>query len=318
VTISGNINLEYKRGILLNILGRAKLFFSAGVAEEFFASGVSARPSTGPAPPPASVAVGNAPPPPPGAPGAGRAVPPPIDKLAHIRHLFPQIVQLCCRGERFLHGFTSVSSGFRFKSVSDILNRWGLLNPFLAKYFPPELSSESGVFTEAYQAWCDRLAAGARLVFAPIQRFLERKNQKDIEAKIKRSEMSDLDLRREENEQMKNELSDKLKTLGIATDTLDSMLAPEDKSPEEHAYDVETAQLQNDAQAYQTLELLQKNLSGIHSCELVFGKCKIGIVGQGLDFFDLLPEFDSIAELKARLDGESRAATANTPVRRKY
>lgn len=311
VTISGNVSLEYKRGILLNILRRARLFFSAGVAEDFFSAGNSARPGTTAEGTAAANLTGTAP------PGAARDIPPPVDKLSHLRHLFPQLVQLCDRGERFLHGFTSVTTEIRFKSVSDLLQRWGLLNLFVSMHFPPELASGSGAFTEAYQAWSDRLVAGARAVFAPIRRFLEAKNQKDIEAKIKRSEMSELDLRREENEKIKNELTDKLKTLGIATDNMDHLLAPEEKSPEEHAYDVETHQLLNDAQAYQTLELVQKNLSGIHSCEIVFGKCRIGIVGQGLDVFDLLPEFESVIELKQRLDGESRAATANTPKRKR-
>lgn len=106
-------------------------------------------------------------------------------------------------------------------------------------------------------------------------------------------------------------MSDKLKALGIATDGMDHLLEPEDKTPEEHADDVEDYQLQNDAQAYQTFELMQRNLSGLHSCDIVLGKCKIGIVGQGLDIFDVLPEFESISELKRQLDLESRAATAN-------
>lgn len=129
--------------------------------------------------------------------------------------------------------------------------------------------------------------------------------------------MSDLDLRREENEKIKNELTEKLKVLGIVTDNMDQLLEPEDKTPEEHAYDLETYQLTNDAQAYETFELLQKNCSGIHSCEIVFGKCKIGIVGQGLDIFDLLPEIESLRDLKHQLDQASRAATANNPTKRR-
>lgn len=128
--------------------------------------------------------------------------------------------------------------------------------------------------------------------------------------------MSDLDLRREENEKLKSELTEKLKGLGIATENMDNLLEPDAKSPEEYAEDVEHYQLTNDAQAYQTLELMHHNLSGIHSGEVVFGKCRIGFVGQGLDVFDLLPEFESIIELKRRLDIESRAATAATPVRK--
>ena len=47
--------------------------------------------------------------------------------------------------------------------------------------------------------------------------------------------MSDLDLRREETEKLKNELTVKLKDLGIATENMDNLLEPDAKSPDEYA-----------------------------------------------------------------------------------
>jgi hypothetical protein len=122
--------------------------------------------------------------------------------------------------------------------------------------------------------------------------------------------MSALDLRREENEKIKNELIDKLKSVGIVADTNQQLLEPEDKSPEEHLYDVETRQLEFDVQAYQTIELMRQNLMGVHSCEIVIGKCKIGVAFQGMDLFDLIPLIPSVSELKKEFDMQTRAATA--------
>ena len=122
--------------------------------------------------------------------------------------------------------------------------------------------------------------------------------------------MSDLDLRREENEKIKNELIEKLKSVGIVADTNQQLLEPEEKSPEEHLYDVETRQLEFDAQAYQTIELMRQNLMGVHSCEIVFGKCKIGVAFQGMDVFDLIPSIPSLSELKKEFDMQTRVATA--------
>jgi hypothetical protein len=123
--------------------------------------------------------------------------------------------------------------------------------------------------------------------------------------------MSEMDIRREESLKLKNELTEKLKALGVVTDNVDHLMEPEEKTPEQYAEDAEDYQLQNDAQAYQTFELVQENLFGIHAVDIVFGKCRLGFVGQGLDIFDLLPLCESIKDLKHKLDIVSRAATAN-------
>ena len=104
----------------------------------------------------------------------------------------------------------------------------------------------------------------------------------------------------------------KLKNLGLgdmdSDDLLEqAMLEEGDKKPEDFHEAEMDMQINYDGRALEFYERFQKVVLGLHSVDAYFGKSRFYIVGQGLDFMEIVPRPPSYSELDAEIQKKDAA-----------
>lgn len=106
-----------------------------------------------------------------------------------------------------------------------------------------------------------------------------------------------------EKEDKKAATLERMKRIGL-TDHEDMLTNEEhDRNPMAYIHSLETDHRLGDVTNMKVMQLLCDNLVGVHSMELITGKCKITALIQGMDIFEYVPKLSE--NLQATIDRTS-------------
>ena len=230
-----------------------------------------------------------------------------VDKWLHIRPLFSSIIKNLKDIIKFLSGTKSRSMMFKYASVSEMLRKFGSASLWMRKFFPFAIGTEAGFVGAKLKEYSKTFTNEVMNIFDIVKDYL---NEKILREKDKRTmkfiKLSAKEPQSEEEIQRQNAADIKLKNLGLADmdadDVLEeAMLEEGDKKPEDFLEAEMDMQISYDGRALECYERFQKVVLGLHSVDTYFGKSRFYIVGQGLDFMEIVPKPPSYAQLDAEI-----------------
>ena len=81
----------------------------------------------------------------------------------------------------------------------------------------------------------------------------------------------------------------------------EALLEEANKKPEDFHEAEMDMQINYDCRALEFFERCQKVVLGLHSVDMYFGKSRFYLVGQGLDFMEIVPKAPSYSELEKEI-----------------
>lgn len=223
-----------------------------------------------------------------------------VEKWESIRHYFKPVVEYCVKLLRVLSYTTTTDVSFSFKSPSELIKWWSKWSSWVKKYCPMELLKVPGAIPKLYDKQCQRFQKDVEFIFRNLKMFLETKQDKREEERLRLLRLSEKERKQELFNKSKQEMLERLVKLGVETNERD-IYDDNSKTPKDYAHDVRDDQFKNDINLYETLERVRKCVEGIHSCDIILGKCRVGLSFQGFDVMDLFPQPPSIIHVVASI-----------------
>lgn len=267
-----DLQISYKRDMIIKILKRAAIALAGGISES-------------------TIQV--------------KAEDKYVDKWLHIRPLFPTMIAAIKSIIKTISGSRNVSCMFKFPVLSDMLKKLGHFMPWMRVWLPPEVGSVPGYVPAKLEENIRKFMAEVNKVFASVREHLEEKILREKDKRtlkfinMKTREDGDDDF---EGAGQASAMETKLKHLGLndmsAEDLLQEALEDdENKGPADFLEAEEGMQFNYDGRALEMYEHVQKVVLGVHSLDFFLGKSRFYIIGQGLDFMEVVPTPPSYTEL---------------------
>lgn len=236
-----------------------------------------------------------------------------VDRWLHIRPLFPSITSKLKETMKLLSGTKSCSFMFKYTTISEMLRKFGAASPWVRKFFPSAAGSEAGFIKAKLKDYSKKFTNEVMNIFGMVKEYLHEKILREKDKRtMKFIKLSANEPQSEEEIQRQDAADIKLKNLGLgdmdSDDLLEqAMLEEGDKKPEDFHEAEMDMQINYDGRALEFYERFQKVVLGLHSVDAYFGKSRFYIVGQGLDFMEIVPRPPSYSELDAEIQKKDAA-----------
>jgi len=219
-------------------------------------------------------------------------------KLQYIRPYFLYVSEVCKKIYNSIRGFKSGQTSIKIKSLSELLGRLELLNPWFKRTFPKDFAKVDGMCNNYYSKWIKDLTNDLKNMYENLVEFSEKKILEE-EAERRRVLMLGAASRQaiEEENSRKREILERMKKLGIDLDDED-IFAEEKSNPLDFYKSTDEEMRSRDINSYICYERLWNATIGIHSVEIASGNTSLRSIFQGLEIMEILPHPQGLEKWK--------------------
>lgn len=225
-----------------------------------------------------------------------------------LREHYPTIVKMCSEWERNIRGIKGTTFSFVFKKLSAMLAKLGSASHWFGQNFPPSIGNMSGFITAMYAKWAKGFLGEYAEIFKPLADRMTNtlaQEEENQEEEFRRERMGGKKEVKKEQKSKSEQVSDKLKMLGIEMDA-DEIMAEDAHDPSSLVQNAGERLVKSDMAACAMFEHLHAAVLGMHSVQILCGKFKLNCGTTGFDLMEAIPKPPSIQEVKKQCD-EARA-----------
>eukprot|EP01035_Chromulina_nebulosa_P023779 gene23779-30842_t len=202
---------------------------------------------------------------------------------------------------------------FKYSSLGELFHTTGLVSPWFSRTFPEIISSKVAYARDTYKSISAKFSNEIEKLYSYLDSFLEVKKKNELNRRIEEimsgtgagtsigddfypfirsggDSTSKAPL--SEKEKLQRDTEEKMRRIGMASDA--SLFEEEENSPVSFIRNLVEERNKNDMLALTTLELIQKNIVGMQSIEVLCGEARVTANFAGIDFMSLLPKIPSM------------------------